>query len=201
MKLFGLTGGIGSGKSTVASIFATLGVPVYESDVRAKELMTSQPNVISQIKDLLGEDAYHTDASLNRKWIASRVFTNALLLDQLNSIVHPAVYKDLLQWSAQEQHIKAPYLIQESAILFEENLTARLTGTILVVADPDTRISRVMHRDNVTRESILKRMEHQWEDARKIPLSDYVIFNDADRSLIQQVREIDRAIRATLTTG
>ena len=200
MKLFGLTGGIGSGKSTVAAIFSTLGIPVYQSDYRAKELMT-HPDLQKQIKNLLGEEAYHADATLNRGWIASRVFTDAILLDQLNSIVHPAVYQDLLNWSKQENQVKAPYLIQESAILFEENLTARLTGAILVVADKETRIARVMQRDNVTRESVLKRIENQWDDARKIPMSDYVIFNDNDRSLIQQVKDIDAAIRSTLTAG
>ena len=201
MKLFGLTGGIGSGKSTVASVFKTLGIPVYESDARAKELMTSHPDVKSQIKDLLGENAYHPDDSLNRKWIAERVFTDTLLLEQLNEIVHPAVYQDLLNWSKQEDQLKAPYLIQESAILFEENLTSRLTGAILVVADKETRIARVMQRDQVTREHIERRMGHQWDDAKKIPLCDYVIFNDKDRSLIQQVRDVDLLIRTTLKAG
>lgn len=201
MKLFGLTGGIGSGKSTVAAIFNTLGIPVYESDSKAKRLMNDHPEVRKKIKDFLGDEAYGEDGSLNRKWVASQVFSDALLLDQLNSFVHPAVYEDLLEWAGHANRLSAPYLIQESAILFEENLTNRLQGIILVVANKETRISRVTARDEVNREQVISRMQHQWEDAQKIPLSDYVIFNDADRSLISQVKEIDLAIRAVLTDG
>ena len=198
MKLIGLTGGIGSGKSTVAGIFMTLGIPVYESDSQAKSLMTSDKSTREKIITLFGQEAYLENEQLNRSYIASKVFTDTHLLDQLNAIVHPAVYDDLMKWANQDSQKKAPYLIQESAILFEENLTDRFEAIILVVAEQETRISRVMERDKVSRDKILKRINLQWNDEKKIPLSDFVIFNDSERSLITQVTDIDKMIRSTL---
>lgn len=199
MRLIGLTGGIGSGKSLIAGMFATLGIPVYESDAKAKSIMTTAP-VRSKIISLLGPEAY-TDNALNASWIASKVFTDEEKLDQLNAIVHPAVYDDLVRWASEKPQTKSPYLLQESAILFEENLTARFDSIIMIAANEEVRISRVIARDGVSRESVLKRMAHQWKDEKKIPLSDFVIFNDEGRSLITQVIDIDRMIRAQITTG
>src|SRR6185503_17591874 len=118
MNFIGLTGGIGSGKSTVAAIFKTLGVPVYDSDQRAKHLMNFNEGLKNRIIDLLGAEAYSKEGEINRTWIAERVFTNRDLLLQLNAIVHPAVHGDLKEWAVQPQQLSAPYLIQESAILF-----------------------------------------------------------------------------------
>lgn len=198
MKLIGLTGGIGSGKSTVASIFNTLGIPVYDSDLRAKLLMNANENVRKKIIDLFGQEAYSDNLELNTSWMASRVFNDREQLLKLNAIVHPAVFNDLLEWASKPEQLSAPYLIQESAILFEENLNDRFDGIILIVATEEIRISRVMQRDNVTRGKILQRISNQWPDEKKIPLSDFVIFNDGIRSLIQQVRDIDLMIRASL---
>ena len=198
MNLFGLTGGIGSGKSTVAGIFTTLGIPVYESDIRAKHLMNTNDDLRKKIVNLFGPEAYSSNLELNRSWIADRVFSDRVLLKQLNAIVHPAVHDDLWEWSAQPEQRSSPYLIQESAILFEEDLTGRLNGIILVVASEEIRISRVMERDTVTRDDVLNRMKHQWPDERKIPLSDYIIYNDKDRSLINQAKEIDLMIRNSI---
>lgn len=156
--------------------------------------------VRSKIISLLGPEAY-TDNALNASWIASEVFTDEKKLDQLNAIVHPAVFDDLIKWASEDQQAKSPYLIQESAILFEENLTERFDAVILVAAGEEERISRVIARDGVTRDSVLKRMAHQWKDEKKIPLSDFVIFNDAGRSLITQVIDIDRILRARITSG
>jgi dephospho-CoA kinase len=198
MNLIGLTGGIGSGKSTVADIFKTLGVPVYESDQRAKYLMNHNEDLKKRIKALLGAKAYLKEGEINRTWIANQVFTDRDLLIQLNAIVHPAVYEDLKDWAAHPQQLLAPYLIQESAILFEENLTSRLKGIILIVASEETRIERVMERDKTSREEVLKRISHQWPDEKKVPLSDYVIYNEGTKSLIAQVRDIDVIIRSSL---
>ena len=193
MKLIGLTGGIGSGKTMVAEIFKTMGIPVYSSDDQGKLIMNSDANVIQKITDLFGPDAYH-EGKLNNKWIASKVFQDKGLLKQLNSIVHPAVYEDLIRWSEKQEFIQAPYLIQESAILFEENLTKRFQATILVVADAETRIARVMKRDQTDREKVLRRMEQQWPDEKKIPLADFVIYNDGERPLLRQVLDIHTMI-------
>jgi dephospho-CoA kinase len=196
MNLIGLTGGIGSGKSSVAALFHTLGIPVYDSDQRAKILMNSDEDVRKQITLLLGENAYAEDHTLNRSFIASQVFSNPSLLRQLNVIVHPVVYEDLKKWAAEELHLSAPYLIQESAILLEEDLTERLKALILVVAPEKIRIARIMERDGVTRDQVMKRMGNQWEDAKKIPFADYIIFNDGERSLMEQVMDIDQMIRS-----
>ena len=201
MILIGLTGGIGSGKSTVAGMFRTLGIPVYESDSRAKWLMENNQEVKSKIKDLLGNDAYLPDQNLNRTWIASQVFKDQQKLDQLNRIVHPAVFEDLQSWASEHELTSAPYLIQESALLFEENLTSRFNAVILVVANEETRISRVMARDKVNKEKVLSRIENQLTDDQKVPLADYVIFNDNERSLINQVMDIDKMIRSQFTAG
>ena len=112
MKLIGLTGGIGSGKSTVAGLFRTLGIPVYESDVRAKILMNENKEVKEQILKLFGPGAYSNDQELNRSWVASKVFSDPSLLKQLNAIVHPGVYNDLKQWANEELQLTAPYLLQ-----------------------------------------------------------------------------------------
>jgi dephospho-CoA kinase len=195
MKLIGLTGGIGSGKSTVAAIFKTLGIPVYESDFRAKMLMHLDKDLKNKISALLGSEAYDDNDELNRSWIASQVFSSPTLLQHLNAIVHPAVHEDLKKWVAEEPQQSSPYLLQESAILFEEELTSRLRAVILVVAPEDVRIDRVVRRDDVTREQVLERMKNQWPDVEKIPMSDFIIYNDGDRSLIEQVVDIDRMIR------
>lgn len=195
MKIIGLTGGIGAGKSTVADIFRTLGIPVYVADQRGKHLMQHDPALKAGIILLLGPQAYSADGMLNNTWIASQVFSNPQLLDQLNALVHPAVAKDVLDWSQQPEQANAPYLIKESALLFEESLTDRLDATILVIANAETRIARVMQRDNVSREKVEQRISNQWPDDRKIPLADYIIYNDSDRSLIEQVRSIDSIIR------
>lgn len=195
MNLIGLTGGIGSGKSTVAAIFKTLGIPVYDSDQRAKHLMNFNDGLKNKIIDLLGAEAYSKKGEINRTWIANRIFTNRELLIQLNAIVHPAVYEDLKDWTTLPQQLSAPYFIQESAILFEENLTERLNGIILIIASEETRIRRVMERDRTSKEEVLKRISHQWSDEKKVPFSDYVIYNEGTKSLIAQVEDIDTMIR------
>ncbi len=160
MKLIGLTGGIGSGKSTVAGLFRTLGIPVYESDQRAKDLMQTNHQVRNEIIALFGPEAYNAEMILNRAWIASKAFTNPTLLKQLNDIVHPAVFQDLIDWTGEETQRNAPYLIQESALLFEEQLAKRFSAIILVVAPEEIRIERVMKRDGVTKEDVQKRINN-----------------------------------------
>ena len=196
MKLIGLTGGIGSGKTTVAGLFRTLGIPVFESDQRAKMLMRFNAQVRQKITALFGSDAYSGDGEVNRKWIAGQVFTNPVLLQQLNDIVHPAVFQDLIDWANEASQQNAPYLIQESALLFEEDLAKRMTAVVLVIAPEEIRIERVMKRDLSTREDVLNRIKNQLPDEQKIPGADYIIYNDGERSLIEQVMDIDRMIRA-----
>ena len=171
--IIGLTGGIGSGKSTVAQMFKALGVPVYDSDKEAKALMTNSKSLRKAIIALFGETAYHGQ-NLNRKYIASRVFTNKNLLQELNAVVHPAVKDHFKAW-VKEQN--APYVIQESALIFEEQNAALYDAVILVVAPEETRLQRVIERDGTTREEVLSRMAHQLSDKEKAQLANFTIQN------------------------
>lgn len=177
MKILGLTGGIGSGKSTVAGYFRELGVPVYDSDHEARVLMHEDAEIRKKIIALFGSEAYE-DKALNRAYISSKVFADPELLEQLNAIVHPSVRRHFRQWAKAQD---VPYVLQEAAILFENGAHRELDAMILVWAPRETRIHRVMERDKVSREAVLARMQHQWSDAETTALADYIIEN-IDRS-------------------
>lgn len=190
MKIVGLTGGIGSGKTTVAKLFKELGVPVYNSDLRAKKLMKNSREIRTAVIDLLGKDSYVLER-LNKKYIADKVFSNKELLQKLNAIVHPAVRNDFLRWVKSK---KTPYVIQEAAILFENSSYSNFDKIILVKAPKKVRLERILERDNGSKEEILARMENQWDDSEKIPLSDYIIENiDLDQTKLQ-VEQIHRQL-------
>jgi len=190
MKIVGLTGGIGSGKTTVAKLFKELGVPVYNSDLRAKKLMKNSGEIRTAVIDLLGKDSYVLER-LNKKYIADKVFSNKELLQKLNAIVHPAVRNDFLRWVKSK---KTPYVIQEAAILFENSSYSNFDKIILVKAPKKVRLERILERDNGSKEEILARMENQWDDSEKIPLSDYIIENiDLDQTKLQ-VEQIHRQL-------
>ncbi|TVZ53274.1 dephospho-CoA kinase [Dokdonia sp. Hel_I_53] len=173
MKIVGLTGGIGSGKTTIANFFSELGVPIYTADKAAKNLMVENAQLVKEIKKLLGEEAYIKN-ELNRKWIANKVFNNKELLAALNNLVHPAVVVDFKNWlSAQD----TPYVIKEAAILFENGGYKNCDYLILVKAPQSLRIDRVMKRDKSSKDEVLSRMNMQWSDNRKEALSDAAIEN------------------------
>ena len=173
MKIVGLTGGIGSGKTTVGEMFAELGVPVYNSDKQAKKLMRSSKEIRKRIIDLLGKDAY-LEKKINREFIAFKVFNNDDLLQKLNGIVHPAVRKHFLTWVEKQD---SPYVIQEAAIIFENNSQKLYDKIILITTPHKVRVDRILNRDTTTQKDILTRMANQWKDVKKIPLSDFVIEN------------------------
>ena len=173
MKRVGLTGGIGSGKTTVSQMFATLGVPIYNSDTRAKVLMTTSEKLRNQIIELLGVEAYK-EGELQRNYIAEKVFGSPELLQQLNALVHPAVKEDFIEWLLQQE---SPYVIQEAAILIENGSYGAFDKMILVTAPVEQRIARILQRDSSSREAILERMQHQWPDSKKSQFADYVIEN------------------------
>ena len=174
MKIIGLTGGLGSGKSTVATFFAALGVPVYNSDTEAKLVMTTDLDLIKAIKKLLGAEAYTKDGILNRKYIANIVFSNTDVLEKLNNLVHPAVRRHFLDWTKKQI---STYVIQESALIFENQNQSFYDQVILVTAPEEIRIKRALKRDNTNREQIVKRIRNQMEESVKIPLSHFVIEN------------------------
>ena len=190
MKIVGLTGGIGSGKSVILEVFSSYGVPCYQADNRAKELMQKSPELIRQIKVLFGEDIYQ-DKKLNRSKLADIVFGDKKKLKSLNALVHPLVNKDF-QFFLNQQN--TAYVIKEAAILFETGVAKDCDETILVTAPEKLRIQRVMRRDKINVEHIKSRMSHQWSDEKKIPLANYVINNiDWDKTF-KKIEEIHKKI-------
>ena len=186
----GLTGGIGSGKSTVAKMLEELGVPVYNSDIEAKNLMVTSKVLKRKIVALLGEQSYSKN-ELNREYIASLVFNDRALLQKLNEIVHPAVRKHFIKWSKKQDH---PYVVQETALLFENGSNYLYDKTILVTAPKDIRVARIVARDGSTKQQVLQRMQNQLGDEQKLALADFVIENiDLDRTVIK-LRELNKAL-------
>ncbi|MDG1144934.1 MAG: dephospho-CoA kinase [Flavobacteriales bacterium] len=192
MIKIGLTGGIGSGKSTVASIFKHLGVAIYFSDTRAKFLMASDPKVIAQIEDSFGSESY-VNGQLNKTYISKKVFSDSRALKTLNSIVHPAVKNDFNLWCTTQ---KGPYIIKEAAILFESKSNIGLDKVILVSSPKELKLSRVLKRDQTDEKSVLERMDAQWKDSEKRLLADYEIRNDEKKSLIEQVNFLHKCFCA-----
>ena len=180
----GLTGGIGSGKSTVAKVLQTLGYPVYIADIRAKELMTLDYELVSSIKNVFGEDIYLADNTIDRQKLASIVFDDKKALEKLNSLVHPAVKRDFNHWCTLQ---KSSVVFEEAAILFETGSNKYFDKTILVTASKEERIRRVIKRDQTTREAVESRMANQWPQEKKIALADYIINNEGDELVIPQV--------------
>ena len=186
MKIVGITGGIGSGKTTIARFFhEEFGIPVYYADKEAKNLMHTQ-ELVRPITELLGERAYK-DGNLDRAYVASKVFEDTDLLNKLNGIVHPAVGKHFIDWAEKQN---APYVLKEAAILFENGNASDCDAVILVTAPEDMRIQRVLERDHTTVEDVRVRMNKQWSDSEKIPLADFVIENIDLISSKKAAREI-----------
>lgn len=193
MLKVGITGGIGSGKTTVCKIFEQLGIPIYYADDRAKLLMTEDPELVSQIKLLFGESAY-SKGKLNRPFIANIVFNDPEKLSQLNALVHPAVAKDGERWHLAQKN--APYTLKEAALLYEAGSYRQLDRMICVVAPEDLRIKRVMQRDQVDQAAVEARMNKQWPQSQKARLSDFLVYNDGSEFLIQQVLRIHHKLLA-----
>ena len=186
MRKVGLTGNIGSGKSLVARIFKTFGIPVFEADMEAKTILYS-PEVSKNVMQIFGHEIL-VDGSIDRKKLANLVFNNPALLQKLNNIIHPSVRQKFNRWA--EFHTNKPYIIYEAAILFESGQYKELDSIITVFANPELRIQRVMQRDDVPRELVLERMKNQWPDEKKNALADFVIFNNGEELLIPQVGKI-----------
>ena len=187
MKKIGITGNIGSGKSTLTKIFSLLGVPVYDADSRAKWLMQNHPDIQKGLIQLFGDEVYFQDKTLNRSFIAGKVFNNAELLASLNQLVHPPVFADFDEWLIRQ---RAPYIVKEAALLIESKSYLQLDEIILVCAPEDLRIKRTMERDAATEEAVLARMKNQMDEAAKIPYATCILHNDGSDLLIPQVAKI-----------
>ena len=183
MLKIGLTGGIGSGKSTVAHIFEVLGIPVYNADEAAKKLMTENEELKASIIGAFGKDAY-VDGNLNRMYIAGQVFNNDKKIELLNSLVHSATIKDAAEWMQMQE---APYIIKEAALIFESGSNKNLDYVIGVRSPLALRIQRVTDRDNISADQVKARIEKQMAEDLKLQLCDYVIDNDEQNMVIPQV--------------
>jgi dephospho-CoA kinase len=182
----GLTGGIGSGKTTIAKIFELLKVPVYYADEASKRLYHTDKELMASLKEHFGGDIY-TNEELNRSKLAEIVFDNPEKLALLNSLVHPVTIKDAGEWMQQQT---TPYIIKEAALLFEAGSASGLDYIIGVSAPQELRIQRVMDRDKTTKEAVLNRMKRQMDEERKMSLCDFIINNDEQELVIPQVLKL-----------
>ncbi len=183
----GITGGIGSGKSYVCAIIKDMGYPVYDCDSEAKRLMVESPQIIQCMTSLLGTEAYHDDGSLNKPLIAQFLFKSNGNAETINSIVHPVVKEDFLNWADKQQ---TPLVFMESAILFESGFNSIVDRTVAVCAPTEVRIQRAMQRDNSTREQIEARIRQQMTDEQCRSLADSLIENDGKANIKQQIHEL-----------
>lgn len=195
MKIIGLTGGIGSGKSTVARMFEDLFIPVYYSDDRARRLMNESPSIKKQLIEQFGAESFQ-NGQLNRALIASIVFDNKDKLKVLNDIVHPEVARDFSNWVSEQN---SPYIIQEIPLLFENRKQADYYRIIMVTAPTVLRIERVTQRDGVSRDDVLARMRNQLPDEYKIPLSHYLITNLSKGQTWDRVLQIHKTLHKTIS--
>jgi len=191
MKKVGLTGNIGSGKSLVAQIFSTLGIPIYHAD-QASKCFLEDPGIVHRIREEFGSGILNRNNEVDRKFLAGKVFSNPDSLQKLNSILHPLVREDFRNWITFHQN--HPYIILEAAIIFETGFQSELDVVIHISCPQEMAIRRVIDRDGVTREEVLKRMQFQMEDKKKAALSDFVIRNDGLSMLIPQVVEVHRLL-------
>ena len=190
--LVGVTGGIGSGKSTICKIFEQFEIPVYYADERAKQIMVEDHHVIDRIKNLLGNQAYFQDGSLNKTFIAEVVFSDPQKLKGLNGIVHPVVGIDSANWHSKQT--MTPYTIKEAALLIESGSFRLLDKLIVVYAPKEVRIERVVKRDKINRGAVLSRMDKQMPEDEKLLFADFVIHNNGRYPLIKQVWKIHQLL-------
>lgn len=188
MLKIGLTGSIGSGKTTVSKVFEVLGVPVFYADDAAKKAMVTDPVLIESIKAVFGDASYFDDGTLNRKHIANIVFNDSEQLAKLNALVHPATFRAFDDWVKSIDN--APYVLKEAALLFESDSYKMCDHSITITAPLETRIKRVMQRDNLTRAEIESREAKQFTEAKKASLADFIIINDDVQMVIPQVLKL-----------
>lgn len=190
MLKIGITGGIGSGKTTVCKIYEVLGIPVFYADNAAKEVMCRDTLLKEDIIKGFGKQSYSEQGDLNRKHLSSIVFNNEQELKKLNSLVHPAVFKAFDSWVS--EHALAPYVIKEAALLFESDSHKMCDQTVLIKSPETLRINRILRRDGISLEEIRLRMNRQFTDERKEKLADHVIMNDEKSLLVPQVLALHR---------
>ena len=192
MLKIGITGGIGSGKSTVCKVFETLGIPVYYADTEAKKLLDTDTTVFQLVRTAFGEVILNDLGKIDRKKMAAIVFADDEKLAKLNSIIHPAVAKHFEKWLLQQKN--APYILKEAAILFESGANKQVDKVIAVTAPLELRIERIVKRDNVSEKEVKKRIKNQWTEEEIVKRSDYVIINDEVELVVPRVMEVHQEL-------
>lgn len=196
MLKVGITGGIGSGKTTVARVFEVLGIPVFYADAVAKQIMVTDLILMEGIRSAFGMESYSETGILNNKHIANIVFNDAGQLQTLNSLVHPAVFRAFDHW-IDSLPSSTPYILKEAALLFESDSYKMCDTNILVIAPMEVKLNRVMDRDKVSLEQVKARMDKQFSDEEKLKLADHQIYNDESKSVILQVMDMHRRFSTT----
>ena len=194
MIKLGITGGIGSGKSTVSQIFSLSGVPVYIADIESKRLVATSPTIRKKLINLFGEELY-SGGVLNKTLLASHIFNDNKKLETVNAIIHPEVECDFIEWV--KKHVQCDIVAHEAAILFESGFNKMMDKVLMVYTPLDIRIERTMLRDNLPKEKVMERIQNQMSDEEKAKLSDFVIVNDNTKSLIEQVTNIIQELKTS----
>ena len=197
MLKIGITGNIGSGKTTVSKLFELMGIPVFYADEVSKNIMVTDELLIVSVRQAFGDNAYFDDGTLNRKYIAGIVFNDEARLAQLNAMVHPAVFRAFDKWVEQFDD-NIPYVLKEAAVLFESSSYQKCDKTIMVTAPLEMRVQRVTKRDNISKEEILKREARQFTEEKKMQLADYIIKNDESELIIPQVLKLHQEFISSL---
>ena len=182
-----ITGCIGSGKSVVSRMMNVLGVPVYDCDVNAKRLMTDDGFIVSELKRMFGDECYEDDGTLNRQYIASRIFTDKENIKRVNSLVHPVVKRDFEEWAAKQE---SSVVAVETAILYESGMIEAVDKVLVVWADRETAINRTMQRSGMNRIQVENRMNNQMSVDDLLLMSDYSLYNDGDEPLLPRVMSV-----------
>lgn len=188
----GITGGIGSGKSTVCKVFSVLGIPVFEADVVAKQLMNSDNSIRKGLTDLFGEAVYTSTGRVDRKKLASIIFNDDIRLQKVNELIHPVVRQEFLLWADNQD---VPYVIHEAAILFESGFYKMMDFTILISAPENERIERVVKRDGSLPGQVKERMNKQWSDEQKRKLASVEITNADEELILPQIIKLDKQLK------
>jgi dephospho-CoA kinase len=188
----GITGGIGSGKSTVCKVFKLLGVPVFDADIAAKQLQNINQKIKKGLISLFGEDIYTYEDIVDRKKLAAIIFNDDLMLSRVNELIHPVVHEEFEKWLKKQNSI---YIVHEAAILFESGFYKMMDFNIMVSASEEQRIERIMKRDGINREIIMQRMQKQWDEGKKQKLADFVIHNDNKNLIVPEIIKIDKNLK------
>ena len=196
MIKLGVTGGIGSGKTSVCKVFGILGIPVFSADAEAKEIMEVDSDIILKLNAITGKDLY-INGMLDRAELAKLIFNNRTILNEVNSIVHPAVFSKFCEWAKKQE---SPYIIMEAAILFESGGSKIVDRVLTVTAPVEERIARVVTRSGITREEVVERMRNQMSDIERIKQSDYIIDNSENEMIIPAILNIHNNILKSVQT-